>query len=140
MLTQAADLAFGITHENTLIPRLQSQFHTELLRGAGKYSRMDYHNPTKTLFIELKSRRIRHDAYPTAIIGLNKVEFCADPAKEYYFVFNYTDGLYYIKYEKELFDTFEIDRNYRRTFRADAYNPIQQVVKIPVQHLRRFSV
>ena len=136
MPTQAADLAFGTSNETNVLETLQTFFQQTLQRQGG-YSVMDYTNPTRTLFVELKTRRIRHNQYPTAIIGRNKVQFCNDPNKEYYFVFCYTDGLYYIKYEKDLFDSFEVS-DYTRGERTDCENRVQEVVYIPHEHLTRF--
>jgi hypothetical protein len=136
--TQAEDLRFGYTHEQNVLERLQKQFGTTLLRG-GNWDTMDYSNTAKTIFIELKSRRVPHDRYPTAIIGRNKVRFCSDPTKEYYFVYNYEDGLFYIKYDPELFATFEVVTEYQRNRRADATDAPQEVVMIPYKYLTRFN-
>jgi hypothetical protein len=136
--TQAEDLRFGYTHEQNVLERLQKQFGTTLLRG-GNWDTMDYSNPAKTIFIELKSRRVPHDRYPTAIIGRNKIRFCSDPTKEYYFVYNYEDGLFYIKYDPELFATFEVVTEYQRNRRADATDAPQEVVMIPYKYLTRFN-
>ena len=135
--TQADDLKFGYTHERNVLERLQTQFNSTLMRG-GTYDTMDYTNPAKTLFIELKSRRINHNQYPTAIIGRNKVRFCSDPTKEYYFVYNYEDGLFYIKYDPELFATFDVVEEYQRNRRPDARDAPQEVVMIPYKYLKRF--
>jgi hypothetical protein len=136
--TQAEDLRFGYTHEQNVLERLQKQFGTTLLRG-GNWDTMDYSNQAKTIFIELKSRRVPHDRYPTAIIGRNKVLWCSDPTKEYYFVYNYEDGLFYIKYDPELFATFEVVTEYQRNRRADARDAPQEVVMIPHRYLTRFN-
>jgi hypothetical protein len=85
--------------------------------------------------VELKSRRIRHDKYPTALIGLNKVEACNDENKDYYFVYCYDDGVFYIKYDKETFLKFERNYEYRRGDRSDCYNYASKIVYIPVEKL-----
>jgi hypothetical protein len=139
MPTQAADLAFGRASELNVMNSLQRQFNTELVYG-GNYATMDYHNKTNTMYIELKTRRITHDKYETAIIGHNKIKFCSDDTKQYYFCFAYEDGLYYIQYDKAVFDAFRVEENYRRSFRPDTYNPLQTVIHIPTNLLRRFSI
>ena len=101
------------------------------------YHAMDFANSSKTVYVELKTRRIKHDTYPTALIGWNKVQFCSDPTKEYYFVYRYTDGLFYIKYSKEEFGTFETEWEYYRGDRPDCMNASSSVVHIPVERLRR---
>jgi hypothetical protein len=88
--------------------------------------------------VELKTRRIRHNEYPTALIGKNKIDFCSDPTKSYYFVYSYKDGLFAIKYNKDLFDTFETSA-YKRGDRDDAPAIENVVVYIPHQHLHRIE-
>lgn len=134
MATQVADLAFGTRSEDLIKNQIECIVKTPLTKLGG-YSIMDYSNETNTLYVELKTRRIRHDAYATALIGANKIAFCNDPSKEYYFVFCYSDGIYYIKYDKKLFDTFERRDDYYRGERSDCYNPVQSVVYIPISKL-----
>lgn len=100
---------------------------------------MDYTNLGRTIYVELKTRRIKHDQYPTAIIGLNKLKWCQrDPTKEYYFVFCYTDGLYYIKYDDTVFNEFERNLEYYRGERDDCINTAQSIVYIPSDLLQKF--
>ena len=99
---------------------------------------MDYTNETNTTYVELKTRRIRHDAYHTALIGANKIAFCSDPLKTYFFVFCYLDGIYYIKYDAAVFATFERSDNYYRGARPDCSNSVQSVVYIPINRLKAF--
>jgi hypothetical protein len=132
--TQADDLKYGMSMERRTKSRIEQLVGEEIILGGG-YNTFDYHNKTKTVYVELKSRRICHDDYPTAIIGKNKVDFCTDPSKEYYFVYNYNDGIYYIKYDKELFDTFEVKRDYIRGDRIGCPGRANDVVYIPVSHL-----
>jgi hypothetical protein len=133
MATQIDDITFGEASEQNIQNQLQ-QFLAEPLQRQGGYSLMDFCNEGKTVWVELKTRRIRHNQYPTAIIGRNKINFCSDPEKKYYFVYAYTDGLFYIKYDKELFDTFEVG-DFQRGNRPDCYNGPSTVVHIPYSHL-----
>lgn len=138
MATQSADLAFGTANEDTIKSQIESIAGTPLIKQGG-YSVMDYTNDTKTVYVELKTRRIKHDDYPTALIGANKIEFCSDPAKNYYFVFCYSDGIYYIKYDDSLFNTFERSDNYYRGARTDCMNSVQSVFYIPIERLSEFK-
>lgn len=133
------DLTFGFASEETNLNTLQTFFGTPLKRQGG-YSTMDYTNEGNTVYVELKTRRVPSSKYPTAIVGCNKVDYCKDANKTYYFVFCYEDGLHYIKYEKELFDTFERDNNYFRGARADCYNPRQSIIHIPISKLSKVQV
>ena len=134
MPSQKDDLAFGTNNETAVMSRLEEAFNTSLERFGG-FATIDYANPTRSIWVELKSRRIKHNQYPTALIGANKVAFCSDATREYYFVFHYSDGLYYIKYNKEVFDGFRRQHDYRRGDRDDCRNYDQSVVHIPVEHL-----
>jgi hypothetical protein len=135
--TQANDLMFGIASQNTVQGRIASFLNTTL-DPLDDYSVMDWANPGRTIYVELKTRRIRHDQYPTALIGLNKIEFCSDPQKEYYFCFAYTDGIYFIKYDAELFATFDRNYSYQRGDRPDCINHASRIVYIPVNLLQPF--
>ena len=134
MATQVADLAFGTRSEDYLKNQIETLVKTPLIKQGG-YSIMDYTDASNSVYVELKTRRIKHDAYPTAIIGANKIAFCSDATKDYYFVFCYLDGIYYIKYDQKIFDAFERRDDYYRGVRADCYNPAQSVVYIPISKL-----
>ena len=135
--SRADDIVLGSDSESRNFLTLQRYLSTTLQHN-GTYAVMDFSNPTKTVYVELKTRRIRHDEYPTALIGKNKIDFCSDPAKSYYFVYDYKDGLFAIKYNKALFDTFETSA-YKRGDRPDATAVENIVVYIPHQHLVRIE-
>jgi hypothetical protein len=132
--TQRNDLEVGLRSEKTLRGRIE-ELVGEPLTHLGGHSVMDFANTSKTIYAELKTRAISSLNYPTAIIGKNKVEFCNDPTKNYYFVFCYRDGLFYIKYDKELFATFREENDFMRGERADCVNRPQRIVHIPREQL-----
>ena len=137
--TQKNDIAFGEASEMSNLDILQSYLDTTLERKGG-YAVFDFENPTKTVFVELKTRRIRHDTYDTAIIGLNKIAFCDQiEGVQYWIAFCYTDGVYVIKYDKEIFDKFEVRHDYLRGARDDVYNRPQSVVFIPTDLLTKIN-
>jgi hypothetical protein len=134
-MSQALDLKMGEENENKNVATLSSFFKTNLTKDKNIYATIDWTNSSNTIYVELKSRRIHHNLYPTAVIGLNKVNFCTDPNKKYYFVFAYSDGLYYIQYERDLFKTFSI-QPMKITFRKDVgRHEINDVIHIPVDLL-----
>jgi hypothetical protein len=139
MATKASDLAFGLMNEDLIQTQIESIAGTPLIKQGG-YSVMDYTNDAKTVYVELKTRRIKHNAYPTALIGANKIEFCSDPQKNYFFVFCYLDGIYFIKYDEALFNTFERSDNYYRGARSDCFNSVQSVFYIPIERLTHLAV
>jgi hypothetical protein len=134
--TLRGDVAFGTTSELNNLETLQNFFQTTLERRGG-YSVFDYANPGRTIEVELKTRRINHDTYDSAIIGQNKINYCNNPDVEYWFAYCYMDGVYAIKYDAELFATFERNDSYRRGERADARNNADSIVYIPTNLLRR---
>ena len=138
MPTLKDDVAFGTKSEENIIVDLQDLFKTTFERQGG-FSIMDYHNPTKTVYVELKTRRLRHDQYETTIVGKNKVDFCRDPNKDYYFVFSFLDGIYYIKYSSSVFSKFQVNNNYFRGERDDCKNVRQTVVYIPYTALTKYE-
>ncbi len=138
MATQANDYLLGFGSERKCISLL-GNFFAKPLYSNGRYAPFDYSDEGKTIFVELKTRRISHDAYPTTIIGANKVAQCTDPTKQYWFAYCYQDGIYVIQYNKELFDTFENNPEYQRGVRSDTANNSQNVIFIPIHHLVRIA-
>ena len=136
MATQKADLSYGLISEEVVIDLLQKHFGTTFKHNGG-YATFDFTSINGDIEVELKSRRIRHDQYDTAIIGFNKVEYCRNPDKKYYFAFLYTDGLYIVQHKADLFKTFTRNQTYYRGGRLDCCNSPQHIVNIPVQHLQK---
>lgn len=130
----ASDYAFGIANEVPVQKKVEQFLETPLIRRGGM-STFDYDNDK--IFCEVKTRRIRHNAYPTAIIGANKVdEAQRNPKNTYWFFFDYVDGLYGIKYDEEKFSQYE-RTDYSRGDRDDYHNRPQECVFIPSSDLVR---
>lgn len=139
--TQKNDIAFGTKSEEANLDILQTFLDTQLERKGG-YAVFDFENPTKTIFVELKSRRIGSRTYDTALIGFNKVAFANhfDDGTQFWFAFCYTDGVFVIKYNKKQFDEYEVRNEYVRGARNDATNKPQKVVLIPITDLTELVV
>lgn len=119
----ANDLEFGLTKEDAVIKRLSEHFGDDIIKTTDKFCKYDAYG--KVNKYEIKSRRNKKDAYATTIIPVHKTI-----EGELYFVFNFTDGLYYIKYEEEKFSKYE-QKNIG-TYRYGArYNPVEHYC-IPV--------
>lgn len=132
--TFASDYAFGTANETPVQKKVEQFLETPLIRRGGM-STFDYDNDK--IFCEVKSRRIPHNAYPTAIIGANKVdEAQRNPKNTYWFFFDYVDGLYGVKYDEEKFSQYE-RTDYSRGDRADYHNRPQECVFIPSSDLVR---
>tara|TARA_R110000744_G_scaffold164103_3_gene281204 strand:+ start:1103 stop:1534 length:432 start_codon:yes stop_codon:yes gene_type:complete len=85
------DMEFGFSEEDRVKVILEKYYGT--LRTLEKFNSFDFENDE--YLIELKSRRIRHDKYPTAMVNYSKILKSADSEKIRVVVFNYEDGLYY---------------------------------------------
>jgi hypothetical protein len=134
--TQKNDIAFGTKSEQDNLEILQTFLDTQLERKGG-YAVFDFENPTKTIFVELKSRRIKSTTFDTALVGFNKVAFASHfkDGTQFWFAFCYTDGIFVIKYDREQFDKYEVRDNYVRGARNDANNKPQKIVLIPIEDL-----
>ena len=135
MATFKNDYAFGIKSEKDLHEKLENHFETKLVRRGG-YASFDFDNTTN-LYLELKTRRICHNNYPTALVSASKIKVASEnPQNTYWICYGFVDGIYGIKYDKELFDTFEIG-DYTRGNRTDFKNVVQTICFIPTEHLIR---
>jgi hypothetical protein len=123
------DVAFGLNNELKVIDIIKKNWSDEnITKTTNKYCKYDFESD-KYIW-ELKSRRNTKTKYPTTIIPEHKL---IDSPKEYYFVFYFTDVCAYIKYDKELFDTFK--RNQIRCWRKGGNpNPVLHI-EIPIDKL-----
>jgi hypothetical protein len=116
----------GLIEQTNLLPVLRNFFKKDINEIENKLSPFDY-ECTK-YYYELKTRTNALSKYPTTLIGRNKIE----GTKKTILIFKYIDCLCFIKYNKELFDTFEIkkfDRNVKESNKKD-------YIYIPIEHLK----
>ncbi len=107
-----------------------------MFKSPGTYSRFDFSNEGKTIYAELKTRFMKHDKYPTTLLTAAKVDACKkDPNKEYYFIFAFEDGVYYLKYDDSVFNEFEC-KSFCRYRRADHVDSPKLHYFIPYTSLR----
>ena len=132
MRTFQDDYELGRTSEDTTLATLRIRI-PDLIRDQNKYALFDF--ASTTTFVELKTRTFAHDKYPTTMVGANKIKVAeSNPDKTYYFAFSFTDGLYWIQYDKTLFDTFEV----KQGGRWDRGRPeLNQYCYIPVELLTK---
>ena len=137
MASFKSDYAYGVNNEQQAKSKLDVFFNTKLIHRGGNAT-FDYDN-WSNVFVELKSRRIRHDQYDTAIIGANKVESAIKNSQNtYWFCYQYEDGLYGIKFDAEKFSKFE-RRMYSRGSRYDKNDRPQLCYFIPTKELTNLS-
>ena len=91
------DIKMGSDAEIEVMPILETFFNEKLYKNTDKYALFDFENATK--LIELKTRNNKKNKYPTTMIGKNKIDFGSHSNKDVYFVFKFTDGLFYYKYD-----------------------------------------
>ena len=127
------DYEFGTMCEDKVLDILNKHFGVdgEIRKSEGRYCSYDFISKHKCY--ELKSRTNEYDKYPTTMLGLDKC--CRDNLT---FLFNFTDGLYYINYDEELFATFE-KKKFKRKDRIDKRDVEKNYLFIPIQHLTKLE-
>ena len=123
-----ADLKYGLDFENMLYGKVKELFGDDTLQTSGSHP-YDYYN--SNTFIELKSRRCKHNRYPTTMIGENKLKFASkNPDKKFIFLFRFEDGLYQHIFNPEKEYNIKIggrqDRG-RPEFKKYCYIPITEL-------------
>ena len=125
------DLNYGLDKEQPNMLRIQKHFGKQKLVNTkelyDQYCHWDFESEDGVKY-ELKTRRNRKNAYPTTIIPVHKAG-----EGELYFMFEFTDGLYYIKFDDELFATF--DTRMIQIKRVGRYDPPTLHYLIPVNLL-----
>lgn len=131
MKTFEEDFSDGIKSENLVFEIIKNKY--ENLLKSDKFCVYDFSNDKYE--IELKTRNIAHDLYSTVIISCNKCE--RKRTKRIVLMFQYTDGLYYIRYRKSKFKHYE-KFNFRRNQRNDFNDKYSECFKIPITDLKKF--
>jgi hypothetical protein len=124
------DFIFGLAQEDVLLEVIKKKFGNDIIKTKER-SIFDYESDN--ILVELKSRRVKKDTYPDTMIGINKINFASKSDKEVYFAFQFTDNLYYWKYDKD-----EL-LNFRGGGRSDrGKNEYKQYCYIPIKLLSLF--
>lgn len=89
------DYYFGRQQEIVLLPRLNEFFKDDIKPTTDKFHKYDFEG-SKYIY-ELKSRNCTMEQYPTTLLPADKVI----KTKKQIFLFNFTNGLYYIEYDEE---------------------------------------
>lgn len=134
-----ADLEFGNLNEIAMLSKLKQCFKNETIKSTkdlypnNKFCKWDFEDDNGVKW-ELKSRRNTHNRYPTTILPCHK-----NPTDDkcIYYVFQFTDGDYYIQYNSSLFSEFNT-----RTIkinRAGKYDPPTLHYEIPIELLTKME-
>jgi hypothetical protein len=121
------DFSFGTKQEDVILPKLKQFFESDIVKSETHNSIYDYKGTN--YYYEVKSRTFERWKYSTTLLGANKV-FTTNQI----FLFNFTDGLYYIEYEKVLFDSF-MKKEFKRWNRTDINDKPKLYYYIPIEEL-----
>ena len=125
------DLLMGTLNEDYIKDVICCHFNLANLTKTTFSHPMDFY--CDDIYFEVKSRRNTHNKYDTTMIGYNKIQWIKENnIKDVYFVFVFTDGDYYYKYNPE--DKFETGiggRNDRgkAEYKKYCYIPIDKLTK-----------
>ena len=127
----------GEKAEIRLFPHFKEIFDDSLVRSTEKYSLFDFYGDD--VIIELKSRNYSKDRYPTTMIGMNKINECLNDKsnKSYYFVFEFTDGLYYWRFTEKRY--LKCKQEWRGTNKR-GYWEESLYLMIPVDKLKPLNI
>jgi len=92
------DLQMGAEAEQKILPKLCDYFGETIYKDPWVNALIDFYNYDKTLYVELKSRRIKFGDYPDMMIGKNKLDYFKainkEGDKKFYVVINAYNGDY----------------------------------------------
>jgi hypothetical protein len=128
------DVVFGLNNEPIVIDKLTKYFNEPIEKTKDKYCRYDA--VSSTTKYEIKSRRCLYSTYSTTILPVHKIVEKDD--SRLVLVFHFTDGLFYIVYKKELFDTFET--KHITYYRSGGLNSPVLHFMIPTKELTKIEI
>jgi hypothetical protein len=125
------DLEFGLKKELDILPIIKLYFKRDIQKTIDKFCNYDFYDSKYNY--ELKSRRCSVNKYDTTLLPSDKIK------NRMIYLFSFLDGLYYIKYNKEKFDTFET-KKFVRNKRSDTVDVYKSYVYIPSNKLKKIIV
>jgi len=102
------DYSFGTKNEDVVLIKIEKHFNDNIKKSSSVVSRYDFKGDT--YYYELKTRNNQYKTYPTTLIPYNKIM----ENKKQIFLFDFLDGLYYIEYDKDVFNKFELNEFVRK--------------------------
>ena len=117
------DVDSGIANEQQLKSVIKHILEADTIDKLGEYHPFDFKLKLldKDIYAELKSRNNEYSKYPTTMISSSKLDYADKYNFELYLFFKYTDGLYYIKYDKQAFKKYDEKLMVRRNRGKDEY-------------------
>lgn len=121
------DIILGKKKEIEILPIIKQYFKRDILKSNERFDKYDfYDNEYK---YELKNRLNYYSSFNTTLLGYDKILNCNQ-----IFLFNFYDGLYYIKYNEQLFNTFD-KKLFVRTNRTNLNCKKKDYIYIPIKWL-----
>ena len=123
------DIEYGLSKEYSIKQVLENVFNMKLNKSLFNFSSFDYYDTNYRFLFELKCYRYSYDTYNTEIIGVNK-----GLTNNSVFIFQHENNdLYYIQYNRDLFNTFVKENIFYRCKYDLCY-------RIPKQHLKKIDI
>jgi hypothetical protein len=127
------DLRYGLEKEDSLFSKIKGVYGENLCKTP-HMCKWDFES--ESCLVELKSRRNKYKAYPTTMIGKNKIDAMLKSDKRSFCVFNFTDGVYSVEITPDIIEKFEL----RQGGRWDRGRPeLNQYYYIPIKLLSPIS-
>ena len=104
------DYIYGVQQQSNIHNTLKEYFRSDTFKSTkGQYCKYDFEDDN--CIFELKSRKCNKNLYDTTLLTCNKI---INTSKHQIFIFNFKDEICYLKYDEEIFKTFE-KKLYSRT-------------------------
>ena len=121
------DYEYGINKQNENLEKIRDFFKDDIRQIEDRYSKSDFKG--NNYYYEMKSRKIRHDLYPTFMFSTDKIR------EKLIMIYCYIDGLFYIEYNEELFNKFRKEK-FRRNDRTDKIDYDKEIIYVPIEYLK----
>lgn len=128
-MSYVVDRQQGIEAEDEVLDTIQNKFKDNISKVNERFCKYDFEGD-KYIY-ELKTRNNFYSSFPTTMIPQDKITISN---KRQVFLFNFKDGLYYIKYRKKIFKHFEV-KPFKR-FRSDYNDKEKLYIYIPIEKLK----
>lgn len=120
---------YGKEKEKSVLPTLCEFFNRDIGAYTQRYDDFDFFD--NEYEYEMKARTNKYSTYPTTMLTLNKTQKVTN--KKIIFLFYFVDGLYYIEYDAQQFNQYEV----RKFSRANVSWDEKDHVFIPISDLKK---
>jgi hypothetical protein len=133
MIYHKKDIILGLKGEKRVKEFLDDEWKIEL-EYTDEFHPFDLYYKKQNLYIEVKTRRCKHNKYKTLYFSKAKLDYInQNPSNNYMFVYNLNDGLYLWKFNiNQLFLSMG-----GRTDRGK--NEVKYLCNIPVKYLIKIN-